>query len=197
MGPRHANKPASGYYTNDHEEIMMARLSYVEMGQAPPEVREVYEKTLKGKPGSVQKLIAHRPEVLKTFLPFYASVGRSLDRRLYEMVYIRVSMINGCRYCMQHHLAASKRVGLTREDWQHLKEGQHGNFSEKEEAALDFAEKLTRDPRSVAEGDIQSLKLHFSEAEIVDLDLLIGLANLTNRFTDPLGADLEFPEEKI
>ncbi len=175
----------------------MARLSYVEMEQAPAEVREVYEKTLKGKPGSVQKLVAHRPELLKTFLPFYASVGRSLDRRLYEAVYIRVSMINGCRYCLQHHLAASKRVGLTREDWQHLKESQHGNFSEKEEAALDFAEKLTRDPRSIADGDIQSLKLHFSDAEIVDLDLLIGLANLTNRFTDPLGADLEFPEEKI
>ena len=76
----------------------MARLSYVEMAQASPEVREVYEKALKGKPGSVQKLIAHRPEVLKTFLPFYASVGRSLDHRLYEMVYIRVSMINGCSY---------------------------------------------------------------------------------------------------
>jgi uncharacterized peroxidase-related enzyme len=175
----------------------MARLSYVEMEQASPEVREVYEKVLKGKPGSVQKLIAHRPEVLKTFLPFYASVGRSLDRRLYEMVYIRVSMINGCRYCLQHHLAASKRVGLSHEDWQHLKAGQHGNFSEKEEAALDFAEKLTRDPRSIADGDLQSLKPHFSEGEIVDLDLLIGLANLTNRFTDPLGADVEFPEEKI
>ncbi len=76
----------------------MARLSYVEMGQASPEVREVYEKALKGKPGSVQKLIAHCPEVLKTFLAFYASVGRSLDRRLYEMVYIRVSMINRCNY---------------------------------------------------------------------------------------------------
>jgi len=192
-----AEKPISGYYTNDHEEIIMARLSYVEMEQAPPEVREVYEKTLKGKPVSFHKLLAHRPEVLKILLPFYASVGRSLDRRLYEAVYIRVSMINGCRYCMQHHLAASKRVGLTREDWQHLKEGQHGNFNEKEEAALDFAEKLTRDPHSIADGDIQSLKLHFSEAEIVDLDLLIGLANLTNRFTDPLGADVEFPEEKI
>ncbi len=175
----------------------MARLSYVEMEQAPPEVREVYEKTLKGKPGSVQKLIAHRPEVLKNFLPFYASVGRALERRLYEMVYIRVSMLNGCRYCLQHHLAASKRVGLTREDWQHLKDGQHGTFSEKEEAALDFAEKLTRDPQSIADADIQSLKVHFSEAEIVDLDLLIGLANLTNRFTDPLGADVEFAEEKI
>ncbi len=38
---------------------------------------------------------------------------------------------------------------------------------------------------------------HFSDAEIVDLHLLTGLANLTNRFTDPLGLEVEFPEEKI
>ena len=62
----------------------MARLPYIEMNDAPQEVREIYEKTLRGKPGSVQKLIAHRPEVLKNFLPFYASVGRSLERRLYD-----------------------------------------------------------------------------------------------------------------
>jgi len=33
--------------------------------------------------------------------------------------------------------------------------------------------------------------------EIVDIHLLTGLANLTNRFTDPLGLELEFPEEKM
>ena len=76
----------------------MARLSYVEMQNAPPEVREIYEKMLGGKPGSVQKLLAHRPEVLRTFLAFYGTVGRALPRRLYEMVYIRVSMVNGCHY---------------------------------------------------------------------------------------------------
>ena len=76
----------------------MARLSHVETDKASPEVREVYEKTLGGKPGSVQKLLAHRPEVLKNFLAFYGSVGRTLDRRVYEMVYIRVSMLNGCNY---------------------------------------------------------------------------------------------------
>lgn len=76
----------------------MARVSYVEPNAAPPEVREIYEKSLGGKPGSVFKLVAHRPEMLKHFLAFYGSVGRSLDRRLYEMVYIRVSMINACHY---------------------------------------------------------------------------------------------------
>lgn len=175
----------------------MARVSYVEMDQASPEVREVYEKVMKGNAGSFQKLVAHRPEVLKTVLPFYASVGRALDRRLYEAVYIRVSMINGCHYCLQHHLAASKRVGLTPQDWQALKDDDYSSFSPKEQAALKFAEKLTRDPHGIGDADIANLKPHFSEPEIVDLDLLIGLANLTNRFTDPLGADVEFADEKI
>ena len=76
----------------------MARLSYVDIDKASPEVREVYEKTLRGKPGNVQKLLAHRPEVLKNFIAFYASVGRSLERRLYELVYIRVSMLNRCHF---------------------------------------------------------------------------------------------------
>lgn len=76
----------------------MARISYVEMEGASPEVREIYEKSLGGKPGSVFKLLAHRPEMFKHFLAFYGSVGRALERRVYEMVYIRVSMINGCHY---------------------------------------------------------------------------------------------------
>jgi alkylhydroperoxidase family enzyme len=76
----------------------MARISYVELDSAPPEVREVFETTLRGKPGSFHKLLAHRPEVLKTMLPFYGSIGKALEHRLYEMVYIRVSMINGCNY---------------------------------------------------------------------------------------------------
>ncbi len=76
----------------------MARVSYIEPENAPPEVREIYEKALRGKPNSVQKILAHRPEMLKNFIAFYGSVGRSLERRLYEMVYIRVSMINQCHY---------------------------------------------------------------------------------------------------
>ena len=98
---------------------------------------------------------------------------------------------------MQHHLASSKRVGLGPQEWQLLKAGDYSSFAPKEQAALKFAEKLTREPRNISDADIAALKQHFSDAEIVDLDLLIGLVNLTNRFTDPLGAEVEFPEEKI
>ena len=76
----------------------MARISYVEPENAPPEVKEIYEKVLHGKPGNVHKAMAHRAEVLKNFASFYASVGRSLDRRLYEATYLRVSLLNRCHY---------------------------------------------------------------------------------------------------
>ena len=43
----------------------MARVGYIEPAQASPEVREIYEQKLKGKPGNIQKALAHRPELLK------------------------------------------------------------------------------------------------------------------------------------
>src|SRR5258708_25789568 len=68
-------------------ENSMARIGMVNPESASAEVKEIYEKTLRGKPGNAQKTLAHRPEMLKNFLSFYASVGRSLDRRLYELIY--------------------------------------------------------------------------------------------------------------
>lgn len=175
----------------------MARISLIAPESAPPAVREIYDTTLRGKPGNVQKALAHRPEMLKNFLSFYASVGRSLDRKLYELIYLRVSLINQCRYCAQHHVASSKRVGLTGEDWTALKAGNYSHYTEKERAALGYVEKLTRAPHQITESDFDELKKHFSEPEIVDIHMLAGLANLTNRVTDPLGLELEFPEERI
>ena len=168
----------------------MARISLINPESASTEVKEIYEKTLRGKPGNAQKALAHRPEMLKSFLPFYASVGQSLERKLYELIYIRVSLINGCHYCTQHHLASSKRVGLTPEDWSVLKIGDYSRYTDKERAALGYVDKLTRTPHDVTDADFVLLKNQFSDPEIVDIHLLTGLANLTNRFTDPLGLEV-------
>jgi uncharacterized peroxidase-related enzyme len=183
--------------SNERRRYSVARIALVEPEQAPTEVQEVYDQKVKGKPGNAQKALAHRPDMLRNFLGFYASVGRSLDRKLYELIYIRTSIINQCHYCLEHHLASSKRVGLTSGDWKALEGDDNSRFTSKEQAALAYAAKLTRHPHSVNDADFTVLKKHFSDAEIVDLHLVTGLANLTNRFTDPLGLDVEFPQEKI
>lgn len=76
----------------------MARVSYVEPENAPTDVKQIYEQTLHGKPANVHKALAQLPKVLKSFLSFYPAIGRSLDRRLYELLYIRVTMLNRCDY---------------------------------------------------------------------------------------------------
>ena len=98
---------------------------------------------------------------------------------------------------MQHHLASSKRAGLTREDWGALKNRDFARLSDSEKAALMYAEKLTREPWQVTDGDIAALKQHFSEDQVVDLHMLIGEINFTNRFTDPLGLEFEMQPESI
>jgi uncharacterized peroxidase-related enzyme len=175
----------------------MARIGLIEPAQASAEVKEIYDGKLKGKPGNVQKALAHRPAMLANFLGFYASVGRALDRKLYEAVYLRVSLINGCNYCTQHHIQGSKRAGLTPEQMKGLLRGSYSGFTAPEQVALKYAEKLTRTPDGASEADFTELKKHFSDEQIVDLHMLIGLANLTNRVTGPLGLEVEFPEEKI
>jgi uncharacterized peroxidase-related enzyme len=175
----------------------MARIALIEPEHATAEVKEIYDSKLKGKPGSIQKALAHRPAMLGNFLSYYASVGRSLDRKLYEAVYLRVSLINGCHYCTQHHIVGAKRAGLTQEQMKALKEGNYSGFSEQEQAGLRYAEKLTRTPNAATDADFVQLKKHFSDEQILDLHMLIGLANLTNRVTGPLALDLEFPEEKL
>lgn len=175
----------------------MARISLIEPAQAGPEVKEVYDGKLKGKPGNIQKALAHRPAMLGSFLGFYATVGRALDRKLYEAVYLRTSLINGCHYCTQHHIQGAKRAGLTPEQMKTLKAGHYAGFGEPEQAALRYAEKLTRTPDAASDDDFAELKKYYSDEQILDLHMLIGLANLTNRVTGPLGLEVEFPEETI
>ena len=175
----------------------MARINLIEPAQAGAEVKEIYEGKLKGKPGNIQKALAYRPAMLGNFLGFYPSVGRSLDRKLYEAVYLRVSLINGCHYCTQHHIQGAKRAGLTPEQMKTLKEGHYAVFDASEQAALRYAEKLTRTPDGASDTDFADLKKHLSDEQIVDLHMLIGLANLTNRVTGPLALEVEFPEEQI
>lgn len=175
----------------------MARISLIEPDKASPEVKEIYDSKFKGRPGSIQKALAHRPAMLGGFPGFYASVGRSLDRKLYEAVYLRTSLINGCYYCTQHHIVGAKRAGLTPEEMRALKAGDYSTFNASEQAALRYSEKLTRSPDAATDADFAELKKHFSDEQIVDLHMLTGLANLTNRVTGPLALDLEFPAEEL
>ena len=167
------------------------------MQQAPRELQELYQSALRGDLLAVRELFAHRPEMLRVFLQHYGTVGARLDRRTYEVVYLRISRLNGCSSCIQAHRESSKWVGLTPAHWQALDAGDHTMFDPKERAALRFAEKLAREPQKVDASDIAAVRKHLAPEQTVDLQLLVELANLASRLPDPLAADLKGPKARI
>ncbi len=78
---------------------------------------------------------------------------------------------------------------MHRDDWE-----SSSAFDEKEMAVIRLSEKLTRAPASVTDEDIKSLRKWFGEAHLVELNLIIGTMNLTNRFNLCFGVELEKTE---
>jgi alkylhydroperoxidase family enzyme len=59
-------------------------------------------------------------------------------------------------------------------------------FNEKDKATLHFVELVTRAASAVRQNNLEALRRHYDEKQIVELTLLICLANFTNRFNDAL-----------
>lgn len=113
-----------------------------------------------------------------------------LDKAIIELVKLRVSQINNCAFCLQIHLNVARRLGLPQSKldlvatWHEA-----GIFSERECAALAWAETLTRlSDRGVPDEAYDAVRRHFSEAELIFLSVAIGTINAWNR----LGAALRF-----
>ena len=143
-------------------------------------VRIAYETFQKTAPGAQAALLA---------------IGKSteesgLDKSIVELAKLRVSQINNCAFCLQIHLNVSRRLGVP-QDKLDLVATWHeaGIFSEKECAALAWAETLTRlADRSVPDEAYDAARRHFSEDEVIALSVAIANINAWNR----LGAAFRF-----
>ena len=159
-------------------------MAEVNWSEAPPEAREIYERMVRGQPGCVPMLLSRPPDVMRSFLAFYGTVGRTLSRRVYELVYLRISIMNQCESCVKVHAASARHAGVTRDEIDQVQRGDYASVGAAEQAALTFADKSIGS--SLSSSDLDALRPHFSAEQVVDLDVLAGLANLTSRLQDPL-----------
>lgn len=113
-----------------------------------------------------------------------------LDPLLLELMRTRVSQINSCAYCLDMHHKLAMHAG---ESVQRLisvsawREAPY--YSEKEQAVLEFAERLTRLPQEKDNHDIhEALLKHFSKQEIAMLSLAVAQINSWNRLMASFGS---------
>ena len=128
---------------------------------------------------------AASPAGMKALGAVHGYVRQSgLPSRLVDLVFLRVSQINGCAYCIDMHSSDLLEAGLPVE---HLVLAavwpEPGSiFSEQERAALAWAEDVTRlGDRSVPDSAFEAAIAVFGGKQLVDLTLAIGLMNAYNR----------------
>jgi AhpD family alkylhydroperoxidase len=125
------------------------------------------------------------PTGVKALGGVYGYIMQSnLPPALVDLVYLRVSQINNCAYCLDMHTRDLLKKGQKIEKLalvQAWAEAGH-LFDERERAALAWAETVTRVAEtSVPEQAYQAARAVFDERELVDLTIAIGLMNTYNR----------------
>ena len=125
------------------------------------------------------------PVGYKAFGGVYAALQKgSLPKALVDLVYLRVSQINGCAYCIDMHSRDLLKSGLAVDKlvlvpvWREA----GGVFSQRERVALAWAETVTRvSETGVPDADYEAAAAEFSDTELADLTYAIGLMNAFNR----------------
>jgi AhpD family alkylhydroperoxidase len=110
-----------------------------------------------------------------------------LDPVLRSLITVRVSQINGCRFCVDINSATlARRAGsLAKIDALDAWRGSDV-FDAREKAALDYAEAMTDSTRRVTDALVQRLRQFFDEDAIVELTGLIAFQNLSSKFNSAL-----------
>ena len=124
------------------------------------------------------------PDGYRTLLGMYGYLKNSnLPAGLLHMVYLKVSQINGCPYCVDLHWKDGIQAGIDGRklnavsNWKHMP-----FFTETERAALALAEEMTVLPgQEVADTIYEQAKNVFDDKDLVDLSLAIAHMNMLNR----------------
>ncbi|MGX9390188.1 carboxymuconolactone decarboxylase family protein [Nitrobacteraceae bacterium UC4446_H13] len=125
------------------------------------------------------------PEGYKALGGVYVAIQKSgLPTELVNLVYLRVSQINGCAYCIDMHSRDLLKSGLPVEKLVLVQAWRESGevFNLRERAALAWAETVTRAAQTgVPDAEYEAAVAEFSDKELTDLTYAVGLMNVFNR----------------
>jgi AhpD family alkylhydroperoxidase len=115
---------------------------------------------------------------------YHYVVQSKLPEMLINLVYLRVSQINNCAYCLDRHTRDLLKAGQKIEKLALLQAWTEAGdlFDDRERAALAWAETVTRVAETgVPDQAYKAARAVFEERELVDLTIGIGIMNAYNR----------------
>ena len=128
---------------------------------------------------------AAAPAGVKALGQLYGHVLQSgLDPRLVDLVYLRVSLINGCAYCIDMHMRDLLKRGIGIETLALVPVWREAGalFTPVERAAFAWAETVTRvADTAIPDADYAAAAAAFDPTSLAELTIAIGLINTYNR----------------
>jgi AhpD family alkylhydroperoxidase len=97
----------------------MRALGAIEYRDATPEIRAVFDDIKRSRQiedvNNFWKYLARDPATLKRTWESIKEIMApgALDARTKEMIYLAVSVTNGCGYCIASHNAAARKAGMS------------------------------------------------------------------------------------
>ena len=166
--------------------------------QLTPDAQAIYDQFVQasGKMPNLYATIGYSANALATYTQYVrGQVRNTFHARDREGIYLIVSQINGCEYCLASHTASAIKAGWKEEDTLAVRAGTH---PEKKWQVLYAIVRSVLDNR----GEVSDVLLRdfsalgFGDAAIMDLLVLINVMSLTNYTFRLVKIPIDFPEAK-
>jgi len=161
----------------------VTRLPLLDRDEAPPLARPWYRED--GSASSLTRSLASAPDLLETLVPFLAQImgEGALELALKELVIVRVSQLNGCRYCLAAHRPVALAAGVTPEHIGAIcDEAPLERLPRRERAVVAWVDRVTLDAGGVDDELLRSTLRHVREDQLIELTLLAGTITMLNQY---------------
>ncbi|MFC5464070.1 carboxymuconolactone decarboxylase family protein [Lederbergia graminis] len=113
----------------------------------------------------------------------------AIDKKLMELIKIRVSQINGCSYCLNMHTKTARKLKVPEEQIEQLDKWKEADiFTPSERVAIELSESVTLIADNGVNDDLyERVRKHYDEKEYVDLIMIINQINIWNRISISMG----------
>ena len=180
----------------------MAWIKTINEPDAGEELKLAYDKIKgnRGKVSNIMKIHSLNPRSMQEHLELYMTImfrNPGLKREEKELIAVVVSNANRCPYCINHHAEALNFYWKSKERLERfLADYSSAELDNRKLGLVTYADKLTRNPGEIIEDDVKSLKeLGFSDASILNINLVVSYFNFVNRIA--LGLGVEFSPEEV
>jgi len=178
----------------------MAWIKTVPFEAATGKLKKLYERVTGPNNNVDNIMMAHslRPHSMEGHMALYKNVlhhtGNKIPKWFLEVLGVWVSSLNNCDYCVEHHFAGLQRLladadrGLAIRAAIEARDPAVAPLDMAQQAAMQYARKLTEAPASLVEADIEALRqVGYDDGEILEINQVSAYFSYANRTVLGLG----------